>query len=223
MTVRDNVIKSINTLIAKEGGNKSSFANKVGVTRGAVTNWTSGQNAPDIEMIANIARTYDVPLSDVLEGNVSDIEYAVVSLPRNTAWVEIPYYGSIAAGVPIEMMDIDDTYLVPARIASEHPNSGVLRICGNSWDREIPNDYMVVVDFDIKHPENNHEPFAVSIDDSTATVKAIEELENGIRLLPNSYDPTIKPMTFDYSNDEGTTVSILGKVVWAFAPFDYRF
>ena len=48
-------------------------------------------------------------------------------------------------------------------------------------------------------------------------------LEDGIRLLPNSYDPTIQPITFDYSKDEGRDVSVLGKVIWTFAPFNYKF
>lgn len=63
----------------------------------------------------------------------------------------------------------------------------------------------------------------MSIDSETATVKAVEMLEDGIRLLPNSYDPTIQPITFDYSKDEGRDVSVLGKVIWTFAPFNYRF
>lgn len=226
MTIRDNVLRFLNALIDKEGGNKSAFANKVGVTRAAVTNWTSGQNAPDIETIARIAQTYQVPLSDVLEGNTSRIEYSVIKLSGEPSWIEIPFYGSIAAGTPIEMINAEDTYLVPSKIVNEHPGHrlGVLQIKGNSFNAGgIYDSFFVVVDFDDTEPTNDHDPYAVSIDNETATVKAIETLEDGIRLLPNSYDPTIQPITFDYNKDEGRDVSVLGKVIWTFAPFNYRF
>lgn len=226
MTIRDNVLRFLNALIDKEGGNKSAFAKKVGVTRAAVTNWTSGQNAPDIETIAQIAQAYKIPLSDVLEGNTSRIEYSTIKMVDDTSWVEIPFYGSIAAGVPIEMIDVDDTYLVPSKIIHEYKGHrlGVMQIKGNSFNAGgIYDGFYVVIDFDNKEPTNSHDPFAVSVNNNTATVKAIEPLENGIRLLPNSYDPTIQPMTFTYDECNDQDVSVIGKIVWTFAPFDYSF
>ena len=85
------------------------------------------------------------------------------------------------------MIDRGDTYLIPQSIASEHPNSGVFQAAGNSWNKGgIFDGFYIVVDFDIVEPANEHEPFAVSIND-TCTVKSIQRLENGVRLLPNSY------------------------------------
>lgn len=220
MSVRSNVLKSLQALIDKEGS-KVAFARKIGVSKSAVTNWTSGLNAPDIEMIAKIATIYDIPLSDILEGRLES------PTPNNeemkVGWVEVPYYGSIAAGEPIEMIDRKDTYLIPQSIAEEHPNSGVFKASGNSWNKGgIFDGFFIVVDFDITKPTNEHEPFAVSIDDS-CTVKSIQRLENGVRLLPNSYDETIKPIVLDFDDNDGTIVKTLGKVVWTFAPFDYGF
>lgn len=149
--------------------------------------------------------------------------YSVVAMGNDKdKWIEIPFYGSIAAGTPIEMVDRAETYLVPPEIAKKHPHSGVMIVRGNSWNREIPDGYCIVVDFDIIEPENDREPFAVCIDGDTATVKAIQKLENGIRLIPNSYDPTITSIVFDYAKDDNSFVTTLGKVVWAFAPFNYK-
>lgn len=220
MSVRANVIKSLQALIDKEGS-KVAFARNIGVSKSAVTNWTSGLNAPDIEMIAKIATIYNLPLSDILEGRLES------PLPSDDAskagWVEVPFYGSIAAGEPIEMIDRGDTYLVPESIAAEHPNSGVFQASGNSWNKGgIFDGFFIVVDFDITKPSNEHEPFAVSIND-TCTVKSIQRLENGVRLLPNSYDETIKPIVLDFDDNDGTIAKTLGKVVWTFAPFDYGF
>lgn len=215
---------NINAIRVDYGYNQEDLAAAIGATQAAVSAWECGESTPRKSNVLKLINAIPgITFDDIMSEHNGYAAKAFKNTRSQKNWIEIPYYGSIAAGVPIEMMDIADTYLVPSNIIEEHPNSGVLKIKGNSWNKEIPNGYMVVVDFDMKRPSNDREPFAVSIDDSTATVKAIEELENGIRLLPNSYDPTIKPMTFDYGKDEGTTVSVLGKVVWVFAPFDYKF
>lgn len=219
MSVRQNVIKSLQALIDKEGS-KAAFAARLGVSRSAVTNWTSGLNAPDIEMIAKIAGIYSLPLSDILEGRLES------PIPQNenaSGWVEVPFYGSIAAGEPIEMIDRGDTYLIPQSIFNDHPNSGVFQAAGNSWNKGgIFDGFYIVVDFDITEPANEHEPFAVSINDA-CTVKSIQRLENGVKLLPNSYDETIKPIVLDFDEADDMMAKTLGKVVWTFAPFDYGF
>lgn len=218
--VRENVQRKIIALVNQEGSPKA-FADKIGATKQAVYNWMKGNNAPDIERIAAIASAYNLRLSDFLNPeHDSHID------SRRENWVEIPFFGSIAAGTPIEMINASDTYLVPSKIANERPGHrlGVLQIRGNSFNAGgIYDSFFVVVDFDETEPANDHDPYAVSIDGETATVKAIEMLEGGIRLLPNSYDPTIQPITFDYGKDEGRNVSVLGKVVWTFAPFNYKF
>lgn len=185
-------------------------------TESAVTSWERGRTQPDGDVLIQLCRLFEVDIADFYFDPPAFEE-------KTPSWVEVPFYGSIAAGAPIEMIDRGDTYLVPESIASEHPNSGVLQVRGNSWNKGgIYDGFFIVVDFDITEPENDHEPFAVSIND-TCTVKSIQRLENGVRLLPNSYDETIKPIVFDYDNDEGSITKPLGKVVWTFAPFDYGF
>ena len=218
--VRKNVQQKIIALVEHEGSPKA-FADKIGATKQAVYNWMKGSNAPDIERIAKIASVYNLRLSDFLN---PDHDSHIDSRREN--WIEIPFYGLIAAGTPIEMIDTEDTYLVPSKIVNEHPGHrlGVLQIKGNSFNAGgIYDGFFVVVDFNETEPTNDHDPYAVSIDNSTATVKAIEKLENGIRLLPNSYDPTIQPMTFMYNEYDDCGVSVLGKIIWTFAPFDYSF
>lgn len=69
MTVRDNILKSINYLVALEGS-KTGFAKKVGVSKQTLNNWVSAKNAPDIETIAAISEKCDVSLSAILDGNL---------------------------------------------------------------------------------------------------------------------------------------------------------
>lgn len=193
----------------------------------AVTSWERGRTEPDGNMLIQLCHLFGKDFKDFYY-KMPEYHYELVSFDssRQATWMEIPFYGSIAAGTPIEMINAEDTYLVPSKIVNEHPGHrlGVMQIDGNSFNAGgIYDKFYVVVDFDDKEPTNSHDPFAVSIDNSTATVKAIEKLENGIRLLPNSYDTTIKPMTFTYDECNDRDVSVLGKVIWTFAPFNYRF
>lgn len=116
----------------------------------AVYNWMKGSNAPDIERIAKIASVYNLRLSDFLN---PDHDSHIDSRREN--WIEIPFYGSIAAGTPIEMINAEDTYLVPSKIVNEHPGHrlGVLQIKGNSFNAGgIYDGFFVVVDFDENDP-----------------------------------------------------------------------
>lgn len=221
MSVREVMAKRLKKLREAAGLTAQEVGDKVGKSAKTIYAWENGRGQPDADLLIKLSKIYNAKVNDFFE-------YAVVSLdsPTNVSWVEIPYYGSIAAGTPIEMLNVDDTYLVPSKIVNEHPGHrlGVLKIKGNSYNAGgIFDGFFVVVDFDETEPKNDHTPYAVSIDDETATVKAIEKLEDGLRLLPNSYDPTIQPITFDYGKDDGRNVSVLGEVVWTFAPFDYRF
>lgn len=40
------------------------------------------------------------------------------------------------------------------------------------------------------------------------------KLNNGFELVPDSYDPTFRPVTIDYNDEAAPPVRILGKVVW---------
>lgn len=217
MSIREVMANKLREARNAKGLTAAEVGSQVGKSAKAIYSWESGQGQPDADMLIELSRLYGLKVSDF---------YSPLPIERENSWVEIPFFGSIAAGVPIEMIDVDDTYLVPSKIVKEHEGHhlGVMQIHGNSFNAGgIYDSFYVVVDFDDKEPTNSHDPFAVSIDNSTATVKAIEELENGIRLLPNSYDPTIQPMTFIYDESNDRDVSVLGKIIWTFAPFDYSF
>ena len=216
---------NINAIRVEHGLSQVDLAKIAGVSQTTISAWECGESTPrkaNVFKIMNALKgiTFDDVMSEQNGYAMRVFEKAHIS---PNGWVEVPFYGSIAAGEPIEMIPRGDTYHVPESIARNHPNSGVLQACGNSWNKGgIYDGFFILVDFDIVTPENDHEPFAVSIND-TCTVKSIQRLENGVRLLPNSYDETIKPIVFDYDEEGDNIVKPLGKVVWTFAPFDYSF
>lgn len=217
MSVRENVVKSLEALISMEGS-KSSFAKKIGVSRAAVTNWTSGLNAPDIETIAKIATVYSVPLSGILEGKLNSPSKGGRT---DTPWVEVPLFGSIAAGTPIEMDRVERTFVIPSEIHERYPDAFLLRVEGESMNRRIPNGSYALVNPTKEVIDGN--VYAVCVNGYDATIKRVRRLENGFELTPDSTDPTIRPMVYDYGVEGTDTVTVIGEVVWCVYPYDFRF
>ena len=220
MTVRENVIKSIQSLIDSEGS-KSAFASRVGVSRSAVTNWTSGLNAPDIELIAKIAAVYSVPLSDILEGRIYSSR-ALAEVEEQNKWVSVPLYGAIAAGTPIEMIESEGTFPIPMAKHEEHPDAFLLRVEGESMNRVLPNGCYALVD-PCSDVERDNQPYAVCVNGYDATIKRVHKLNNGFELVPDSTDPTFKPAIYDYGVEGTETITPIGRVVYYVLPFDWNF
>ena len=64
--------------------------------------------------------------------------------------------------------------------------------------------------------------YAVCIDAKNVTFKRIERLNNGIKLLPDSTDPTFKSIYFDFAETSKECIVIIGQVVWYCVPFDFE-
>ncbi len=137
-------------------------------------------------------------------------------------FVDVPLYGSIAAGTPIEMIEVEDTHPIPTEIHDRFPNAFLLKVKGESMNRVIPNGCYVLVDpCDVV--DRDMEPYAVCVNGFDATVKRIRTLSNGFELVPDSTDPTYKPTVYDYGEPDTQTVTVIGRVVWYTLPFDWRF
>lgn len=137
-------------------------------------------------------------------------------------FVDIPLYGSIAAGTPIEMIEVDDTHPIPTEVHERYPDAFLLKVKGESMNRVIPNGCYVLVD-PCETVDREMEPYAVCVNGFDATVKRIRTLSNGFELVPDSNDPTYKPTVYDYGEPGTETVTVIGRVVWYTLPFEWRF
>lgn len=223
-TVRENVKKSVRTLVDIVGSNKE-FAEKIGVSKQAVSNWTRGSQAPDIEIIAQIAKTYGVRLSDILDGTIDKnaINHsAEYDHEACQGFSEVPIYGSIAAGTPIEMIPVDDFHQIPSEMHSRYPNAFLLRVSGESMNHILPNGSYALIDPREEVVKDN-DPYAVCINGYDATIKRVKKLENGFQLVPDSTDPTFPVQTFNYNEPGTDEITVIGKVVWHVIPFDWAY
>lgn len=120
--------------------------------------------------------------------------------------------------MPIEMIQVDDVKEAPARFVDDDPGCYLVRVHGNSMNRRIQDS-----DFALVSPKyreaNGRDMFLVTVNGDDATIKCVNRLENGVELVPDSYDPTFRPQVFDFGEPDAPPVSILGKVVWWCAEF----
>lgn len=216
MTVRQNVQYAIVRLTEHEGS-KAAFANKVGASKQTVNNWTNGSNAPDIETIAKIAKIYGIPISSIFENTVSEKDIAELC----QTWVDVPLYGSIAAGKPIEMIEVEEHFPIPSTMHDRYPEAFLLKVSGSSMDRVIPNGSYALV-----NPTKDivdGKVYAVCVNGFDATIKRVRKLNNGFKLSPDSTDPTYVSKTYNFNEPGTETVTVIGRVVYYVLPFDWDF
>lgn len=186
-------------------------------------NWEQCKNMPrDNAKIKEIADFFGVSM-EALFGY--DLVYpgAFNERPENQGnrFRSVPVFAEIAAGEPLHMWEVDRHADVPEKVMRKHPHAYLMRVVGDSVNRRILDGYYALIDPDETEP-NEHDLFAVCVNGDAGTVKRIRKLANGVELVPDSYDPTIRPIMFDYNGEDTPTVTIMGKVVYAVMPFDFE-
>ena len=123
--------------------------------------------------------------------------------------VELPLLGSVAAGLPIEAMEVDETVHVPENLVRRPGGHYVLRVRGNSMiDEQIRDGDFVVINE--RRSVDNGETVIALIDNTSATVKKFyRERDGRIRLQPAN--ETMNPL-YVHENDvtiQGVVVGVL--------------
>lgn len=151
------------------------------------------------------------------------IKNRLIEVGKNgNEFIDVPLYGAIAAGTPIEMIEIEDTFPVPTKVHDKHPDAFLLKVVGESMNRILPNGCYALVD-PCDDVEVNGQPYAVCVNGFDATVKRVDKLANGFRLKPDSNDPTYTEHTYNYNEPDTEQITIIGKVVYYVLPYDWGF
>lgn len=190
---------------------QEQLAEKVGVTRSTVTQWETGWSKPRMGAVEKLAAVFGVSTSDMVNDQ-SDI----------SNFVDVPLYGSIAAGTPIEMHAVDSSHPVPTKIRERYPDAFLLKVEGDSMNRILPNGCYALVD-PRQTADCNGAPYAVCVNGYDATIKRVRKLNNGFELVPDSNDPTYEKRTYNFNEPDTETVTVIGRVVYYVLPFDWSF
>lgn len=202
--------------IAK-GWSQQQLAEKIGTTQQTIQRYESGARDLKSSVIIKLSAALGVTISYLL--GLKDADEEVVRVDQ---FVDVPLYGSIAAGTPIEMMEVEDTFPVPAKMHDAHPEAFLLKVEGESMNRILPNGCYALVD-PCETVEENGAPYAVCVNGYDATIKRVRKLNNGFELVPDSTDPTYPVQTYNYNEPGTETITVIGRVVYYVLPFDWSF
>lgn len=186
-------------LRTRRGLEQSELASLLGrKSPSSISEWEAGRYTPKVGTLSDIARIFNVDISDLMNKDLTGSKVDIVPISNNNP---IPLVGTIAAGMPILAEEnIEDYFYLDSRIKADF----ALRIKGDSMiDAGIYQDDIVF----IKQQSNveNGEIAAVLIDDE-ATLKKFYK-EDGTIILQAEND-NYKPRIITEGN-----ISILGKLV----------
>ena len=207
----DNVAK----LRASHGNiSQRDLADALGLSHGTVGAWENKGSTPNMDTMDALAAYFGVTV-----GQLFTPDLAVT--PNAFASVEVGVYGHIAAGTPIEMVETDFGFPCPTKLVERHPHAFYLVVEGDSMSRVLPNGCYALVDPDQKEPVNG-KAYAVCVNGYDATIKRVRKLANGVELIPDSLDPTYRPVVYDQGVEGTESVTIIGRIVWYTIPFDHE-
>lgn len=186
-----------------------------------VLSWERGRTEPDGNVLIQLCVIFGAKIGDFYHPPAEYFFMRIDDDGDDDGWTEAPLLGSVAAGVPLEMIPTSAPCQAPAAIRSKFPKGFFLKIKGESVNRVLCNGSYAYI-----NPTSeviDGKLYAVAVNGDEATVKRVYRLENGIKLCPDSTDPTFREMIFDYNDPEAKTVKVIGRVVWCMFPFDYDF
>lgn len=199
--------------IAK-GWSQQDLAEKMDTTQQTIQRYESGSRDIKSSVLIKLSAVLGVTISYLLGMENT-------SIPNNDM-VEVPLYGAIAAGTPIEMMAVEDSHPVPAEVRRRYPDAFLLKVEGDSMNIILPNGCYALVD-PCEAVEHNGAPYAVCVNGYDATIKRVNKLNNGFELVPDSNDPTYSKQVFNYNEPGTQTITVIGEVVYFVLPSDWHF
>lgn len=105
--------------------------------------WNAGMANTRTELTDKIYRKLNIDWDSAKLDNFRGLK---VKKPNASDFVEVPLYGSIAAGTPIEMIEVDETHPVPAKVMDKYPDAFLLKVKGRSMDKVLPDGCYALID-----------------------------------------------------------------------------
>lgn len=212
-SVRMQMAAKLKSFRKEAGLNVDQVGEVLGKSGKTISAWEVGRGQPDGDQLIVLCRLFGKRISDF---------YGIEPDASASAFFDVPVYGAIAAGTPIEMIETEGTFPIPAAKHEQYPDAFLLRVDGESMNRILPNGCYALVD-PCEEVDRDNQPYAVCVNGFDATIKRVHKLNNGFELVPDSTDPTFKPVIYDYGVEGTETITPIGRVVYYVLPFDWDF
>lgn len=213
MAVRDN----LRELMYQRDLTQSAFANSIGKTHGAVSQWLSARTEPSMPTLLQICDVYGLELSDLISDTDGLYAKAHAALrapgamrPHTMPTAPVPLRGRVHAGKPTDPDEIEDTVLIPKFLLDSDPECYACEAEGDCMNRVYPEGCVVVVSPN-KEPQNGSVA-VVTIDGRDAVMRRMYRTPNTLVLSPDSFNPDHTDIII--TADDEHVVAFGGRVVW---------
>ena len=220
-------------LLEERGLTHEELAKKIGVTRGAVSNWVRGERFPKKEeLIRLIAQALNVPeqdlfdpgkkiqiLKDILKRPSKEaLEILKSQYPAISETIEVPVLNhQVSAGVglePFETEIVGKLIIDKEKLLPQYPPQRIeaLQVKGNSMEPYVGNgDYVVIYRYEWDEPIEKIDDIYVINYDNQLMVKQVQFM-GGTKIRIVSINPSYPPIELDM-DDSQVFFAIVGKVV----------
>lgn len=212
--------ENINALLYKYDITAETLAKVANVSQSTVSRWRHGGSIRS-KKVDELCEYFDLVPDDILSDNngLASKEFGGLA---DEGYTEVPVYGAIAAGTPIDIIDVEGTFPIPRKLREKFPHAFLLKVEGESMNIDFKDGSYVLVD-PCDTVEHNGQPYAIAVNGDTTTVKRVKKLGNGFELMPNSTDPTYRSVVYDYGIEGTETITVIGRVVWDVKPMSWTY
>lgn len=173
--------------------NQTEFANRIGVTQGAVSQWENGLTRPNLDQLRAISVAFDLPVSEIVE-ETTQKQPTSIDWSRGIKRAVLPILGNIACGQQITPDTEPEGYAdLPDGVHADF----ALRCKGDSMQPTFMDGDLVLIR---QQPEvENGQIAAVNIADET-TLKHVYKRDGGLLLVADN--PAYSPIYAPFSEDK---------------------
>lgn len=194
------------------GYTQEAAAEKIGVSPSTLRKWEQGVNEPDIETIIAFADLYGVTTDTIMGTQFAD--RSIPGVVPTPIYSYAPLVGRIAAGTPLEAIELDgEPQWVEPSVMEAHPEGFFLRVSGDSMNLRYPEGGMVYVDPKEREIESGR-CYAVLVNGDDATLKQVFAGGDTVILHPLSSNPEHRDRSIDTSDPDAPFFSVVGRVCW---------
>lgn len=194
----------------KAGLTQGDLADKLDISRPAVSSWESGKIRPRLNKLQQLADLFDTTVADLMGEDAT--EAAISGTSRM-----VPLLGFAHMGEPCDEGSLADEVEVPASIADAHPRGFMVHAQGGCMDNRFPHDALLLVDPDME-PVNG-QPVLAETSDYGAVVRNYTRGRSTVMLTADSHSGEYDDILAGPGDEP---VVCKGRVVWYMGERDER-
>lgn len=187
------IAKNIRYLRLQHGMGQDELADRLGYRSfTTIQKWESGVSTPPLEVFIRMAEIFDVDLDEFARTDLTDTDS-----PKKYQKIatDVPVYGYIPAGVPLEAVEDIKDYIAISAGSASGSEYFALEVAGNSMYPKYEDGDVVL--FEHMNVCENGDDCAVRLRGEDATFKKVRKLGQSVILQP--INPEYDPIQIDAS------------------------